>query len=251
MRMLLLVLFFITTPLMAAEPVSKDEVLKVARETKTKIESISGYQFLLVKRELVDGKDTGYQYLDVKVRTEPLGIYVKFLKPAKYAGREALYYKDAQYGTDELVVRRGGTRMANMVLHITPESVLAMDGNRYPITHMNPKVLANELMTKIEKELAFPETELQAYRQAKLEGQPGTMYTMTHTEKKEGMECLRAEVMICHKLGVPIYFRVYDFEKRTVEYYGFLKMQLNPEFTPDEFDERNPEYGFAKEDGQN
>lgn len=250
MRMLLLVLCLIAAPLMAAEDITKEEVLAVAKETKQKIESISGYQFRLVKRELVDGKDTGYQYLDVKVLTEPLGIYVKFLKPEKYAGREALYYKDEKYGTDELVVRRGGTRMANMVLHITPDSVLAMDGNRYPITHMNPKVLAKELMEKIEKELAFPETKLEVYRQAKIGGQPGTLYTMTHTVKQEGMECLRAEVMICQKLGVPIYFRVYDFQKRTLEYYAFVGMIIDPKFTDDEFDEENPEYGFAKQDGQ-
>jgi hypothetical protein len=246
----ILLLFFITTHLIAADPISKEEVLAVAKETKQKIESINGYQFLLVKRELVDGKDTGHQYIDVKVRTEPLAIYVKFLKPAKYAGREALYFKHPEFGTDELVVRRGGTRMPNMVLHITPESPLAMDGNRYPITHMNPKVLANELMTKIEKELAFPETKLEVYRQAKVFDQPGTHYRMTHTSQEDGMECYIAEVMICKTLGVPIYFRVIDFNKHLLEEYAFKGMVLNPNFTSDEFDEGNPEYGFAKEDGQ-
>ena len=140
--------------------------------------------------------------------------------------------------------------MANMVLHITPESVLAMDGNRYPITHINPRVVATELMDKIEKELAFPETKLEVYRQAKVFDQPGTHYRMTHTEQKEGMECYIAEVMICKKLGVPIYFRVISFNKRILEEYAFKGMILNPKFTIDEFDEENPEYGFAKEDGQ-
>lgn len=229
-----LILFLIISfNLYATEPesISKDEVLKVAEITKQKIESIAGYQFILVKRELVDGKDTGYQYLNVKVRTEPLSIYVKFLKPEKLAGREALYYND------ELVVKRGGNRMSSMVLYITPDSPLAMDGNRYPITYINPKVLANELITKIEKELKFPETKLEIYRQAKIDGKSGTLYRMIHTEKKEGMECCVAEIIISKESELPIYFRVRNFHNIILEEYAFRNMIINPVFSSNEFDQ--------------
>jgi hypothetical protein len=248
----LLLTTILCAPLTAADSISKEEVLQVARETKKKIDAIEGYQSLLVKRELVDGKDTGYQYIDAKVQTEPLQIYLKFLKPTKLAGREALY-KD-----DNLIIRRGGTRNASMILHLDPNGALAMMDNRYPITHMNPKTLSQELMTKIENELKFEETKLEVFRQAKVFDQPGTHYRMTHTSQEEGMECYIAEVMICKKLGVPIYFRVISFHNKILEEYAFKGMIINPEFNADEFDEKNPEYrldreardGLKKENGQ-
>lgn len=236
------ILFFLITclHLQAAEPelITKDEVLKVAQTTKAKIETIKGYQFLLVKREIVEGKDTDYQYLNVRVRTEPLAIYIKFLKPKRYEGREAIYFDG------EVVAKRGGTRMSNMVVHILPDSPMAMEGNRYPITYINPKVLATELIQKIEQELAFPETKLEVYRQAKVYNQFGTHYRLTHTAQKDGMECYIAEVMISNDLGLPIYFRVIDFQKRVLEEYAFKDMSLDPQFSDQEFTEDNPAYGF-------
>jgi len=237
-------LFFfliICLPLFASEPISKDEVLKVAEVTKLKIESIQTYKFLLVKREWADGRDTGYQYLQVKVRTEPLQIYVKFLKPKKYAGREALF-KDG-----EITVRRGGTRLSDLVVSILPDSPLAMEGNRYPITFINPKVLANELMKKIEHELSFEETELIVFRQAEVFEQSGTHYRLIHTKQKRGMSCYVAEIMISNETGLPIYFRSIDFQKHLIEEYAFKDMVFNIEFDDIEFDEKNPEYGFNNE----
>ena len=231
--------FLITGSLFASEPISKEEILQVAKTTKETVDTIKSCQFLLVKKELVDGKNTGYQYLNVKVRTEPLQIYVKFLKPRKFAEREALY-RDG-----ELTIRRGGTRMASMVLHLLPSSPLAMEGNRYPITYLNPKTTSARLIGQIENELRFPETELTVYRRAKVFDQPGTHYRLTHTEQKEGMECYIAEVMICKELGVPIYFRVIDFKKRIVEEYAFKDMMINVDFLPGEFTETYKEYGFT------
>lgn len=242
MKILGLLLLIICMPLQAQDIISKEEILQVAKTTKETVDTIKSYQFLLVKKELVNGKNTGYQYLNVKVRTEPLQIYVKFLKPRKFAGREALY-RDG-----ELTIRRGGTRMASMVLHLLPSSPLAMEGNRYPITYLNPKTTSARLIGQIENELRFPETELTVYRRAKVFDQPGTHYRLTHTEQKEGMECYIAEVMICKELGVPIYFRVADFKKRVVEEYAFKDMVLNVEFTEDEFDEEYKEYGFTRSD---
>jgi len=239
----LVLIILLSSMLIAKEPISKQEVLQVAKNTKEKMDSIQTSQFLLVKKELVNGKDTGYQYLDVKVRVEPLQIYLKYLKPRRYEGREALY----QNG--EITVRRGGSRLSNMVLHILPSSPLAMEGNRYPITFLDPKAISERFIGQIENELRFEETEITVYRQAKVFNQPGTHYRLIHTEQKEGMQCYVAEVMISKELGVPIYFRSVDFRKRVVEEYAFKDIILNPTFTEDEFDEDNKEYGFNTQSG--
>ena len=233
----LLFLLIICLPLQADE-ISKEEVLKVARETRLKIDAIKTYEFTLTKREFVDGRDTGYQYLKVKVNAEPLQIYIKYFKPASMAGREALYKNG------NVVSRRGGTRTPNMVLNLTPKSPLAMRGNRYPITHMNPKTLSKELIAKIENELKFEDTYVDKYERAKLFGQVGTYYKLKHAMPKDGMQCRTAEVLICDELKIPIYFKITDWYNRTVEEYAFGEMKVNAEFPPDTFNRHNREYGF-------
>lgn len=212
------------------EPISTEEILRIVNNTQSKLEEIDSYKFLLVKRELIDGKDTGYQYLNVKVQVKPLQIYVEFLKPARLQGRRALY-------TDgKMVVRRGGTRLSNLTLHIQPDSPLAMDGNKYPITHINPASTITELVTKIKQELKVEGTKLEVYRRAKVFEQSGTHYVLANKNQK-------AEIMIADATGLPIYFRV-TINDVVVEEYAFRDMEVNVDFADMEFSIDNPKYEF-------
>ncbi|MGC4003839.1 MAG: DUF1571 domain-containing protein [Pirellulales bacterium] len=53
-------------------------------------EDIKDYTCTMVKRERVDGKLTGPEYIFTKVRQEPFSVYMTFLKPDEVAGREAI-----------------------------------------------------------------------------------------------------------------------------------------------------------------
>lgn len=230
-----------------AEEITVDHVKSVIKSTLASIDEVKTYQFLLIKRELVEGKDTGHQYLNCVVQTEPLKIYVKFLKPASFAEREALYLSEPY---ENLIVKRGGTRSPNMVLHLEPTSPLAMDGNRYPITHMNPKVLSKQLVERIENELQFSDTTLEKRYNAKYEGQVGDFYQLVHKTRAEGQKCQAAMMLISKEHNLPIYFKVYDWNNRVIEEYAFSKVIVNVPLEPAIFDEENPEYGFKRETGE-
>lgn len=227
-----------------AEEVDADHIRSVIKSTLASINEVKTYQFLLVKRELVEGRDTGHQYLTCKVQTEPLRVYLKFLKPDKYAGREALYTTEP---FENLIVRRGGTRSPNLVLNLKPDSVLAMDGNRYPITHMDPKMLSKQLVERIEHELQFPDTTLEKRYKAKYDGQVGDFYQLVHKTKAEGQDCQAAMMLISEEHNLPIYFKVYDWNNRVVEEYAFSRVIVNAPLEPAIFDEENPNYGFKRE----
>ena len=237
---LLLCIFslIIYCPLYAQE-LTPQEVAVIGKETIDKIGGINNYQFLLVKREIVEDRDTGYQYMQVKVQSKPLRVYIKFLKPARYVDREVIY--DGK----ELVVRRGGRgAVKNLVVHITPDAPIAMDGNRYPITHISPSSMCSELVVKISKELGYPNTSIVKKDDVAIYKQPGIHYKLTHAAELPGMECKTAEMVISKELGIPLYFKVVDWKDRIVEEYAFQSMKVNVNFTSDEFDENNPEYGF-------
>jgi hypothetical protein len=59
--------------------ITPTEVIKIAEDINSHIHStVNNYTGLFIKRELVDGKDTGYQYIEFKYRENPHAIYLKF-----------------------------------------------------------------------------------------------------------------------------------------------------------------------------
>ena len=226
-------IFFLIIPSASAEDINE-----VIQSTMDSINKVETYQFFLIKREMVDNKDTGYQYIQAVVQTEPLKVYLKFLKPKRVAGREALY----QDG--ELIIRRGGTRMADLVLHLDPLSPLAMDGNRYPITHMNPKVICKQLVEKVRNEIAFDPKIVT--RPAIYNKQKGIHYKLTHNKKEKGMECKTAEMIISTDYNLPIYFKAVNWADKIVEEYAFSHVVVNAELPAGTFSKDNPKYGLRR-----
>ena len=200
---------------------------------------------MLAKRELIEGEDTGYHYMEVKLQVEPLKVYLKYLKPARYEGREALYTSEPY---EELTVKRGGRLTASMVLHILPTSPLAMDGNRYPITYINPRKTCGELARKILHESQFPDTVIRKKGGASIYKHMGTHYRLEHMTQDPKQECKMAEMLISDTLHIPYYYKVVGWNGKILEEYAFKDMIVNPTFGPNEFDENNPEYGFKKDD---
>lgn len=214
---------------------------EVIRSTTKSIQKIQTYEFDLIKREYANGKDTKYQLLQAKVQVEPLKIYIKFIKPRRLAGREALFVDG------NLIVRRGGTRMSDLVLMIDPCSPLAMDGNRYPITHMNPHKICVELVDHIKNELKFDPV-IKRRPNSKYNGQIGTHYRLTHNKKQKGMRCKTAEMLISDEHNIPIYFKVVNWANITVEEYAFSNIKINWDFDHDTFNRNNPEYKLREHD---
>lgn len=226
--------------------VEPTEVLKIATETLNHINTeITNYTGILVKREYVDGRDTGYQYLYFKFRKDPIGIYIKFLKPKSVEGREVLYL-----GGDELTVKRGGRRNPGLTLTLLINSPLVTDGNRYSIQEMGLQSLSKQLLERMQTEIVIPDTEIKVYDNAKLDGVPVTHYRLIHRTKTPETTCRTAEISIDKKLNIPVYYRAlsWDDPPVVIEEYGFRDLDLNPKFTDSDFSLKNPEYGFQNRD---
>jgi hypothetical protein len=220
------------------------EIVQIAEAIRTHIKTnIRDYTGLMVKREFVDGKDTGYQYIRFKLRESPLSIYFHYVKP--HAGREVLYG-----GKDELIVKRGGSRGApNLTLAISLDSVLATDGNRYTIKEMGLLVLSERLIKQLKAEMGVPDTEVRVYDNAKINGKLVTHYRMLHHTQTPQATCRMAEIAVDKALNIPIYYRSVGWQEPTVilEEYAFREMSINVGLIDEDFKETNPAYGFQKQ----
>ena len=136
--------------------------LRIAYEIRTHInQSVKDYSCILVKRERVGERLQGTisismpgsatrRYSDGRVVT-PLSVYLYFLRPANIRGREVLYVAGQNDG--KLIARRGGSRFSYVTVTLDPLGERAMEGNRYPITEIGIKNLADRLIEAAEDEM--------------------------------------------------------------------------------------------------
>ncbi len=218
---------------------------------------VHDYTCLLVKRERINGRLSDYHYIRTKIRHErkeddrvvaPFSVYLKFLKPARYVNREVLYVQ-GQHNSD-LIAKRGGRRNPNLTLRLDPESPLAMDGNRYPITEIGFYNLAKRLIDVVREELVHNDAQVEVFDNAKINGRPCKRFKVTHPEKKDGLRFHIAEVYVDKELNIPVYYAAYTWpstaggKPKLLEQYIYTKVKLNVGLTDQDFDVRNEKYGF-------
>src|SRR5690606_17712211 len=150
-------------------------------------ENIDDYTCTIVRRERIAGRLNGHEFIDAKIRhqkadehgvLEPFSVYLRFTKPARVEGREALFVEGENAG--KVFVRRGGERMAHLSTFIKPDSRLAMRDNRYPITEIGFEKMVDRLIDVIENDLQYDECEVKFFSNAKINDRVCTRIEVIH-----------------------------------------------------------------------
>jgi hypothetical protein len=237
-------------------------VLDFAQDAATRIETeIKDYSCILVKRERVEGQVGSYQYMRVKIRHErkegnnvvvPFSVFLSFLKPERMIGREVLFIQNQNQG--DLIARRGGRRSPNMTVQMPPDSPLAMDGNRYPVTEIGFQNLTKRLIEVLENEQKYNDCVIDIFPDAKVDGRKCTHFRLTHHTRRPDLTYCKAEVSVDDELGIPVYYRAFDWPAkegeplRLHEEYFYKSVKLNVGLTDTDFAVDNPEYHFQLRD---
>jgi hypothetical protein len=216
----------------------------------------------LVKRERINGQVLGHEYAEVKIRHRqirsgrivvPFSVYMKFLAPAEVQGREVIYVEGRNDG--KLIVRRGGRRFAYVTTSIDPLGELALERNRYPITHVGLQSMIEELLVVAQEELQNPAEELlcRKFDEVKIDGRVCHMFQFTHPVRRDRYRYHIARIYVDEELDLPIRHESYDWpdeeggQPKLLEEYTYLNLRLNVGLTDWDFDHRNEEYDFLKE----
>ncbi len=249
----------------AAELPDESGLVSVIREAKqihgAFSDQVSDYTSTLVKRERINGQLLGYEYAEVKIRHRqvhdgqivvPFSVYVKFLAPADLQGREVIYVEGRNDGKS--IARRGGRRFAYVTVAIDPFGELAMERNRYPITHVGIQSLIEELLLVGEEELQNPHEELQyqLVNGIKIDNRPCRMFQFTHLVQRAQYRYHVARIFVDEELNLPVRHASYDWpdeeggKPRLLEEYTYINLRLNVGLTDWDFDHRNESYQFLK-----
>lgn len=219
-----------------------------AKECLHNMRNIHDYSAKMAKRERIDGVLSDYEYLKVKVRHEPFSVYVAFIGPAKVKGQEAIFVKGRNEG--KLLAHANGMKKIFGTVSLHPDSMLAMTGNRYPITEMGIRRLTERLIEVGEHDSHFGECEVKAFPNTKINGRDCVCLRVMHPVQRREFLFNMAKIYVDSEHNVPVRYEAYDWprepggEPLLTEEYTYLDLKLNNGFSDRDFEVTNPEYQF-------
>lgn len=218
--------------------------------------NIKDYSCIVVRRERVDGRLQQHEYMHVKVRHRrsrngvdviPFSLYLKFIAPREVEGREVLFVSGQNDG--DMFVRKGGERFPFVTVQIKPESDVAMQDNRYPVTEFGFENLVRRLIDVAKEAIALnADVDVQFFNEAKVDGRSCTGVKVTHTTYDPRLPFHSASVFMDNATRVPLHFESFDWPREQdgapvlLEQYTYRDIKLNVGFNDEDFLSSNPEY---------
>jgi hypothetical protein len=228
-----------------------DEPLAWAYDGLKHVDSdIKDYSCTLVKRERVQGELLDREYIFTKVRHEPFSVYMYFLKPSAKKGNEVVYVEGENDGKMWAIAGTGFRRRIGVV-SLVPDGPIAMEDNRYPITMTGFRVLVERLIELGEQDQKYGETEVQYYKNAKINGRTVTCIEVKHPKPRKEFRYHLARIFVDDEMQVPIRLEAYSWPTTEggkpvlVEEYTYLNVKLNNGYTDEDFNYKNENYHFV------
>lgn len=239
-----------------------DPALEIARNGLRHIQKdIADYTATLVKRERIKGKLLDHEYMYIKVRNRkvvdnkvkvPFAIYMYFLKPENVKGREAMFVEGEN--DDKLVAHEGAGLAGKLIpsVWLKPDSALAMNNNRYPITEAGIENLVLRLLEKGDRDRKRDECTVEFRKNAKINDRLCTVLKVVHPQERDYFDFHIAEIFIDDEYQVPVRYAAYTWppapgEKPVLqEEYTYLQLKLNVGLKAADFEHTNPDYNFVR-----
>ena len=211
--------------------------------------NIQDYSCTVVKRERINGELQPHEYMFAKIRHKPYSVYLYFLAPDAVKAQEVIYC-DGKNDGNMLAHAGSGVRAMVGTVSLKPQSMLAMQGNRYPITELGVENLAKRLVEVARHDKQFGECEVNFFPKAKVNGRICTCVQVVHPVPRRNFRFHLARVYIDDEHLIPIRYEAYDWPKDKggqpilMEEYTYMNVKVNNGFTDADFDPTNSAYKF-------
>ncbi len=224
-------------------------ILRWAYDGLRDLEAINDYTAVVVKRERVGGKVGEHEKMFIKIRHRPFSVYLYFLSPANLRGQEVIFIEGQNDG--KMWAHGSGMRGRMFgTVSLKPDGVIAMQGNRYPITEIGLLNLVNRLIEVGEADIKYGECEVKFYKGAKVADRVSTCIEVVHPVPRRNFRFHLARIFVDDELNLPIRYESYSWPTtpggapELIEEYTYLDLKLNVGLTDADFDIRNPNYQF-------
>ncbi len=243
----------------AVRQLTMGDVLEMARSARQHLAvTLDDYTARFVKQEMDQNGDIGPETeMMIKVQTRlrsdaedaPLRVYLRFTAPESINGREVLWAEDLNDG--KMAVHEVGLLFSLKTLWLDPDGVIAMQGQRYPISEIGLVRLVEQLIERGEKDRDNPDVSVTL-----TEGHPfddlTTQFIRVQRSRPSGEpdDFSLAEIVIDPTRQLILSFRSFGWPDQegaqppVLESYTYHDVKTNVGLTDADFDTKNPEYSF-------
>ena len=133
---------------------------------------------------------------------------------------------------------------------LAPDGVVAMRGQRYPLTDMGILHLTRRLIEVAEQDSKYGECEVKYFKGAKINNRVCTLIQVIHPTPRRNFLFNLARIFVDDELNIPIRYEAYEWPRgpggtpELIEKYTYLNLKLNNGFTDADFDTHNSHYHF-------
>jgi hypothetical protein len=212
--------------------------------------NVHDYTATLIKQERIGNEVRPAEICYVKIRNQPLSVYMKFLAPENLKGQEVIWVDGAN--DNKLIGHAGSGPMALLGSKWLPiRGPIAMLGQHYPISEMGIANLTRRLKEVGQHDIQFGECSVWRDENAMVGDRPAICLTVEHPVRRKEFLFHIARIFIDKELNVPIRYEAYDWPDKSgnppqlIESYTYTNLKLNPGLTDADFDPKNPEYNFG------
>jgi hypothetical protein len=220
--------------------VSPTEFSHLLRDMNQAYAQVDHYTATFLIQERVNGELSPKQRLELKFR-KPFKVYLRWLT-GKHEGRQALYPAGAD--GNELWVRQP-MLVGAVTISLDPQSPRARKGSRHPITDVGIGRLLDFITESASQGLQRGELTIEDGGQFDTFNRPTQRFILhLPSDPTKGYYCMTALIDVDRDYRLPIYAEIFDWNGQLVERYGYIDLRLNPGLTEQDFDAKNPDYGF-------
>lgn len=225
-------------------------VLRWVESGRPDVVKIKDYTAILSKQERINGKLQEAQMMEIKIRHEPLSVYLNFIYPKAQVGKEAIWVKGKN---DNKVIGHGvGAQKIFGTQFLEPDGTIAMLGNKYPITDIGFLNLVDKLAEVGREDVKYGECEVVYYENIKYDERECTVIQVKHPVPRKNFRFYIARIFVDNELNLPIRYESYDWPKKEgdkpplLEMYAYQQIKINPGLSDKDFEHDNPDYGYGK-----
>lgn len=248
------------TPAQGNVPHPLDPAIQIAHQSLAMIQrDLVDYSGVLVKRERIGSTLGEQEFMYFKIRNRkvvngelvtPLSVYLAFLKPASVKGREVIFVENQNDGN--LIAHEGGMKRMLGTHSLAPTGMLAMAGQRYPLTEIGIENLVVKLIERGERDKSNGTCNVELIPGAKVSKRDCSIIQVTHPHKQPYYDFHVAQIFMDNELKIPVRYAAYDWPKNpgdeleVIEEYTYQDLKFNIGLTDADFDQNNKDYNFHK-----
>ena len=241
------------------QTMTMSDVLEMAQAARDHLStSLNDYTARFVKQEVdakgVLGPETEMRLrVQTKFRNEtndaPMRVYLKFTAPEDVNGREVLWGEDLNDG--QMAVHEVGLLLGLKTIWLDPNGIIAMQGQRYPISEIGLVKLVEKLLERGEKDRDNPAVSVTLTENHKLGEVDTQLIQVRRSEPSNDAEDFSlAEIVIDPERQLVLSYCAYGWaeneqdEPPLLESYKYFDVETNVGLSDADFDTKNPAYSF-------